>query len=100
MSHVDEGTLHAFLDGELSSSERAGVDAHVAQCAACRARLAEERALLERASALLGSARPIERPAPAVVCPHAGGVGGVNRARTGRGICAARLGIEAGRARR
>lgn len=64
MSHVDEGTLHAYLDGELPSGERAAVDAHLAQCAACRGALAEERALLERASALLGSARPVERPAP------------------------------------
>src|ERR1041385_5430449 len=64
MSHVDEGTLHAYLDGELSSSERAAVDAHLGQCGECRAALAEERALLERASALLGSARPRERAAP------------------------------------
>jgi hypothetical protein len=64
MSHVDEGTLHAYLDGELPSSERAATEAHFAQCATCRAALAEERALLERASALLGSARPVERPAP------------------------------------
>jgi hypothetical protein len=64
MSHVDEGTLHAYFDGELSPPERATVDAHLAECASCRATLAEERALLERASALLGSARPVERPAP------------------------------------
>jgi hypothetical protein len=64
MSHVDEGTLHAYLDGELPSSERAAVEAHLAECAACRVTLGEARALLERASALLGSARPIERPAP------------------------------------
>ncbi|HEY6091131.1 MAG TPA: zf-HC2 domain-containing protein [Gemmatimonadales bacterium] len=64
MSHVDEGTLHAYLDGELSSSERAAVDAHLGQCGECRAALAEERALLERATALLGSARPRERAAP------------------------------------
>ena len=64
MSHVDEGTLHAYLDGELSSTERVTVDAHLAQCNACRATLAEERALLERASTLLGAARPVERPAP------------------------------------
>lgn len=64
MSHVDEGTLHAYLDGELPSSERAAVEAHLAQCTACRAALTEARALVERASALLGSARPVERPAP------------------------------------
>jgi hypothetical protein len=64
MSHADEGTLHAYLDGELPSVERGALDSHLAQCAACRARLADERALLERASALLGSTRPTERPVP------------------------------------
>ncbi|HEV8509687.1 MAG TPA: anti-sigma factor [Gemmatimonadales bacterium] len=64
MSHVDEGTLHAYLDGELPSTEKAVLEAHLAQCATCRERLVEERALVERASALLGSARPIERAAP------------------------------------
>ncbi len=64
MSHADEGTLHAYLDGELPSAERAALEAHLAECATCRATLAEERALLERASALLGAARPVERPAP------------------------------------
>ena len=64
MSHVDEGTLHAYLDGELPSTERAALEAHLAQCASCRATLTEERALLERASALLGSAGPAERATP------------------------------------
>ena len=64
MSHVDEGTLHAYLDGELPSVERAALEAHLADCAPCRANLAEERALRERATAVLGSARPAERPAP------------------------------------
>jgi hypothetical protein len=64
MSHVDEGTLHAYLDGELPPNEQGDVEAHLAQCAACKGRLAEERALFERASALLGAARPAERPAP------------------------------------
>src|SRR6266536_2879869 len=64
MLHVDEGTLHSFLDGELSADERAAVEIHLSQCATCRASLAEERALLERASAVLGAARPLERPAP------------------------------------
>jgi hypothetical protein len=64
MSHVDEGTLHAYLDGELSPDERQAVENHLSQCATCRASLAEERALLERASAVLGAARPLARPAP------------------------------------
>ena len=64
MSHVDEGTLHAYIDGELPPNERTALEGHLAQCATCGATLAEERALLERASALLGSAPPVERPAP------------------------------------
>jgi len=64
MPHVDEGTLHAYLDGELPSAERKTLEAHLAECASCRATLEEERALLDRASALLGTARPTERPAP------------------------------------
>ncbi|OLD87419.1 MAG: hypothetical protein AUG85_07270 [Gemmatimonadetes bacterium 13_1_20CM_4_66_11] len=66
MSHVDEGTLHAYLDGELASGERATLEAHVAQCATCRAALADERALRDRASAVLSLARPSERPAPSL----------------------------------
>ncbi len=64
MSHVDEGTLHAYLDGELPPAERTALETHLADCATCRATLTEERALRERASAVLGSARPAERPAP------------------------------------
>jgi len=64
MSHVDEGTLHAYLDGELPSADRKTVEAHLAQCDTCRAALSEARALVERASAVLGAARPAERPAP------------------------------------
>jgi anti-sigma factor RsiW len=64
MSHVDEGTLHAYLDGELPSAERTTLEAHLAGCATCRANITEERALRERATAVLGSARPVERPAP------------------------------------
>jgi len=64
MSHVDDGTLHAYLDGELTPGERARLEAHVAECAACRTRLDEERALIDRASGLLGLAQPPERSAP------------------------------------
>ena len=64
MPHVDEGTLHAYLDGELPPADRKTVETHLAECTSCRATLAEARALLERASALLGSVRPAVRPAP------------------------------------
>jgi hypothetical protein len=61
MPHVDDGTLHAYLDGELSPPEAQGVEAHVAQCAGCRTRLDEERALITRAAELLGRAAPPDR---------------------------------------
>ena len=64
MSHVDEGTLHAYLDGELAPVERERVDTHLKGCPACQARLAEERAIIERASRLLGMAAPPERVMP------------------------------------
>src|SRR5690348_9400161 len=64
MPHVDEGQLHAYLDGELTPVERARVDEHLAGCAACRTRLDEERQLIERAGKLLGFAAPVDRPAP------------------------------------
>jgi anti-sigma factor RsiW len=64
MPHVDDGTLHAYLDGQLAPVERAQVEGHLASCPACRARLDEERALIERADALLALATPPERAVP------------------------------------
>lgn len=64
MPHVDEGTLHALLDGALRSEDPVGADAaeaHLETCADCRA-------LLERAAALRGrSAEVLELLEPAVV---------------------------------
>jgi hypothetical protein len=66
MSHLDDGTLHAYLDGELGSTERERLEGHLAGCPPCRERLAEERALVERAERLLGLAAP---PAPTRAAP-------------------------------
>src|SRR5207244_3919183 len=60
----DDGTLHAYLDGELPPAEAQGVDAHLAQCPACRGRLEEERALITRAGELLALAAPPDRELP------------------------------------
>jgi hypothetical protein len=64
MSHVDDGTLHAYLDGELSPPEAQGVAGHLAQCPGCRGRLEEERAVITRATKLLGRAAPPDRELP------------------------------------
>ena len=57
MSHVDEGTLHAYLDGALDTlpaAEAERVRRHLAACDVCQARLEEERAVRDEAAAILG----------------------------------------------
>jgi hypothetical protein len=66
MSHVDDGTLHAYLDGELATVEREHLEAHLAGCPACQARLAEARVLVERANSILGQALPLVEAPPAL----------------------------------
>jgi anti-sigma factor RsiW len=51
--HVDEGKLHAWLDGALSPDESARVEAHIASCAVCSAAAAEARGLVAAASRIL-----------------------------------------------
>ena len=51
--HIDEGTLHAWLDGALSPDESTRVEAHIASCAACSAAAAEARGLVAAASRIL-----------------------------------------------
>jgi hypothetical protein len=78
MSHLDEGTLHALLDGEIPSEELAPVLAHLEGCADCRALLEEARSLSGDALALVeslgdGAPRVAVSPtnAPAAVIPLA-----------------------------
>jgi len=61
MSHVDEGMLHAYLDGALEeypTSEARRVRDHLDSCAACRERLAVERGIRDEAASILGLAAP------------------------------------------
>ena len=64
MSHVDDGTLHTYLDGELPPGEARDLEGHLAQCRECQVRLDEERALIARADELLGLAAPPDRAIP------------------------------------
>lgn len=65
MSHVDDGMLHAYLDGGLSALDAVRVERHVADCAPCKQRLDGARALIQRAARLLEWASPpAERAAP------------------------------------
>lgn len=65
MSHVDEGLLHAYLDRPAGkpaaggkASEWQEVEAHLAQCARCRAELDRARRVRDRAAEILRGSGP------------------------------------------
>jgi hypothetical protein len=62
--HPDEGTIHAWLDGALDAPESARLEAHVAECASCAARVAEARGLIAGASRVVGLLD--DQPAPLI----------------------------------
>ena len=53
MQHLDEGTIHSWLDGELSGDEAARVEAHVKECPECAAAVAEARGFIAASSRIL-----------------------------------------------
>ena len=55
MSHVDEGTLHALVDGALDAEERREVEAHLASCGDCARQFAEATAMARQVTTLLGA---------------------------------------------
>lgn len=68
MPHVDDGTLHALLDGALRSEDpdrAAAVEHHLAGCPDCRARLEAAEEQRGRAPGILPAATPEEAAAGA-----------------------------------
>jgi len=63
MTHLADGQLHAYLDGQLAA-ERPALERHLAECAECRARLEAARHLRERARAVLHATGPANTAAP------------------------------------
>ena len=55
MQHLDEGTIHAWLDGQLPGEEALAVEAHVAECRQCADAVAEARGLLAASSRILAA---------------------------------------------
>ena len=53
MQHLDEGTIHAWLDGQLPQDEAQQVEAHVAECRQCADSVAEARGLIAASSRIL-----------------------------------------------
>jgi Putative zinc-finger len=75
MSHLDEGTLHALLDGELDLAEVSEVQKHLGSCVACGSRLQEVKQVLAEADRLVGAMEvpagtPHNRPEPARTPPQ------------------------------
>lgn len=52
-AHVDEGEVHAWLDGQLSAAESARLESHIAACEPCAARVAEARGFVAASSRIL-----------------------------------------------
>ena len=53
MLHLDEGTIHGWLDGELADAERARVERHVTECEPCAAAVAEARGMIAGAARIV-----------------------------------------------
>lgn len=53
MSHVEEGTLQAWIDGELGGEDLLTVESHAASCGVCQAEVRSLRALSERVHGLV-----------------------------------------------
>ena len=55
MQHLDEGTIHAWLDGELPPDDAESAARHVAGCGECHALVVEARGLLAGASRIVSA---------------------------------------------
>lgn len=71
MSHVDDGTLTAMVDGEVDALERATLEAHLASCGDCARRFAEATALARQVTSLLTTLDVSAPPRRAVPRPDA-----------------------------
>src|ERR1700682_2443698 len=76
MQHLDEGTIHSWLDGALSADETALVEAHVAECPQCATAVAEARGFIAASSRILTALDHVPRG----VVPAAAPVKWYNRA--------------------
>ncbi|HEX2220021.1 MAG TPA: zf-HC2 domain-containing protein [Gemmatimonadales bacterium] len=90
MSHLDEGTLHALLDGELDLHEVKEIQAHIGSCAACGTRLREVKEFHGESDRLVGilelPSTPSRRTAPADPEPAAYADDRGERRRQGRDL--------------
>jgi putative zinc finger protein len=70
MQHLDEGTIHSWLDSALTPDEAARVEAHVAECAQCAAAVAEARGFIAASSRILTALDNAPRGVMPVAAPR------------------------------
>src|SRR5690349_15020344 len=76
MQHLEEGTIHAWLDGALDAEEATRVAQHAAECAQGASAVAEARGLVAGASRILSALDD----APSGVAPRSAAFGEGTRA--------------------
>ena len=82
MWHLDEGTIHAWLDGALSADEARRVEAHVGSCTVCADAVAEARGLIAASSRILTALDDVPYVRGAEGAIGAGGAKGERRSLT------------------
>jgi len=76
MQHLDEGTIHAWLDGALVGDEAAAVSRHLADCRDCSAMVADARGMIAAAGSIVAALDDVRggvippAPAPVVAGQH------------------------------
>ena len=61
MKHLDNILIQKYIDGELAEKESQVIESHLADCASCRQKVDEQRALSEKVK------QSLEKPVPADV---------------------------------
>jgi len=89
MQHLDEGTIHAWLDGALVPNEASAAEAHVQSCAACANAVAEARGLIAASSRILSALDDIPAVQQPLTFPARGNGRKAWWRRTGVGYAAA-----------
>jgi len=68
MQHLEEGEIHAWLDGALSEAEGARIEQHAAACKECAAMVADARGLIAGAARIVSALDHV----PSGVIPKSG----------------------------
>ena len=71
MRHLDEGTIHAWLDGALDDEAAGQAEAHAARCTECASAVADARGLIAASTRILGALDDV----PSGVIPWGGRAG-------------------------